>query len=272
MMLSVVHSIRHNRNPSRGANTSASWKVKSPSNSQEILSIFWNSRIRYRFRKSRPLLVSSPSHLPWLRSLQGLRPSPKPCIIFRTCHFISDELKNNPLSAIREYLFSIFAAVLWRPFIQLQLGDAPCHGDKGPHSRGCTTCKHLYILAQLTETVPLSVFLRQARKTHRRRGMWILVMLAFYNNNRFGCEGILKQNVKGRHVSRHKPCHECHSASKKCPLNHMYIPPQACIMPFTYFTADTMATAAAGEIYGQMGMWSLWTYTSTYLWIRSFRE
>lgn len=160
------------------------------------------------------------------------------------------------------YQLSVSTYSLYSPlsseghFIQLQLGDAPCHGNKGPNLRGCTTFKQLYIPAQLAETAPLSKFLRQVCETHCRRGMWILVMLAFYNNNQFGCEGILKQIVKGRHIFRHKPRHDCHSASKKCPLNHLYIPPQTCIMPVTYFTADTTATAATGQIYGQMGLWS----------------
>jgi hypothetical protein len=35
------------------------------------------------------------------------------------------------MSAVRDCLFSIFTATLhiWRPFFQLQLEDAPCHGD-----------------------------------------------------------------------------------------------------------------------------------------------
>ena len=38
----------------------------------------------------------------------------------------------NPLSAVADWLFDIFAATLhnWRPFLHPQVEDAPCHGDR----------------------------------------------------------------------------------------------------------------------------------------------
>jgi hypothetical protein len=44
------------------------------------------------------------------------------------------KLEDHPLSAVRDCLFSIFAATLhnWRTSLQLQPEGAPCHGDKGP--------------------------------------------------------------------------------------------------------------------------------------------
>jgi hypothetical protein len=44
------------------------------------------------------------------------------------------KLEDNPLSAVRDCSFNIFAATLhiWRPFLHLQPEDAPCRGDRDP--------------------------------------------------------------------------------------------------------------------------------------------
>jgi hypothetical protein len=44
------------------------------------------------------------------------------------------KLEGNPLSAVCDCLFNVFAATLhiWRPFLHLQPKDAPCHGDRDP--------------------------------------------------------------------------------------------------------------------------------------------
>jgi hypothetical protein len=44
------------------------------------------------------------------------------------------KLEDHPLSAVRDCLFSVFAATLhtWRPFLHPQPEDAPCHGDRDP--------------------------------------------------------------------------------------------------------------------------------------------
>jgi hypothetical protein len=44
------------------------------------------------------------------------------------------KLEDHSLSAVRDCLFSLFAATfhIWRPSFHPQPEDAPCHGDKGP--------------------------------------------------------------------------------------------------------------------------------------------
>jgi hypothetical protein len=44
------------------------------------------------------------------------------------------KLEDNPLSAVRDCLFNVFAATLHiqRPFLHLQPEDAPCCGDRDP--------------------------------------------------------------------------------------------------------------------------------------------
>jgi hypothetical protein len=46
------------------------------------------------------------------------------------------KLEDHPLSAIRDSLLNIFAATLhiWTPFHHPQPEDAPCRGDRHPHS------------------------------------------------------------------------------------------------------------------------------------------
>jgi hypothetical protein len=45
-------------------------------------------------------------------------------------------LEYQPLSAVRDCLFNVFAATLhnWRPFLHPQPEDVPCHGDRDPHN------------------------------------------------------------------------------------------------------------------------------------------
>jgi hypothetical protein len=52
--------------------------------------------------------------------LLALRPTPK--------------LEDDTLSAVRDCLFNVFAAVLhnWRPFLHPQPEDSPCRGDRDP--------------------------------------------------------------------------------------------------------------------------------------------
>jgi hypothetical protein len=42
------------------------------------------------------------------------------------------KLEDHPLSAVRHYLFNIFAAALhiWKPFLRPQPAGAPCRGGK----------------------------------------------------------------------------------------------------------------------------------------------
>ena len=47
---------------------------------------------------------------------------------------LTSNLEDHPLSAVRDSLFSIFAATLhiWRPFLHPQSEDAPCCSDRDP--------------------------------------------------------------------------------------------------------------------------------------------
>jgi hypothetical protein len=47
-------------------------------------------------------------------------------------------LEDHPLSFVHGCLFNIFAAALhrWRPFLHPQPEDAPCCGDRDPHTMG----------------------------------------------------------------------------------------------------------------------------------------
>ena len=46
------------------------------------------------------------------------------------------KLEDHPLSAVRDCLFNIFAAILhiWRPFLHPQPEYAPCRGDPDIHA------------------------------------------------------------------------------------------------------------------------------------------
>jgi hypothetical protein len=88
---------------------------------------------------------SSSFHFQLLRSCQRFSPGPKCFEIFRNkINFYGGwllapppipTLEDHPLSAVRYFLFKIFAVNLlipWRPSLHPQPEDAPCHGDKGP--------------------------------------------------------------------------------------------------------------------------------------------
>jgi hypothetical protein len=50
------------------------------------------------------------------------------------------ELKDNPLSVVRSYIFNVFAVTfhIWKPFLHPQTEDAPCRGvDRDPHITDC---------------------------------------------------------------------------------------------------------------------------------------
>ena len=53
------------------------------------------------------------------------------------------KLECHPLSAVRDCLFSIFAAVIhiWRPFLHPHPEDAPCRGNKDPLVRHRGRCR-----------------------------------------------------------------------------------------------------------------------------------
>jgi hypothetical protein len=59
-----------------------------------------------------------------VEELLATRPTPK--------------LEDHPLSAVRDWLFNVFAATLHirRPFLHPQPEDAPCRGDRDPLYRG----------------------------------------------------------------------------------------------------------------------------------------
>jgi len=87
-----------------------SWEAISPSASQKIPRIFWNPKVRYRVYKS-------PPHVPVLR----YSPGPRQFNRFVTRRVIrlgifspsqNPKLENHPLSAVRDWLFNIFAATL----------------------------------------------------------------------------------------------------------------------------------------------------------------
>jgi hypothetical protein len=61
------------------------------------------------------------------------------------------KLDDHPLSAVRNCLFNVFAAILHirRPFLHLQPEDAPCRGDRDPLIVGdnaSTTTKSVQII------------------------------------------------------------------------------------------------------------------------------
>jgi hypothetical protein len=70
-----------------------------------------------------------------------IRPSPRPCVTFHYMLFYSEHLdtrrtpylEDHPLSAVRDCILSIFAAIpnIWGRFLQPQPEDAPCLGEKG---------------------------------------------------------------------------------------------------------------------------------------------
>jgi hypothetical protein len=75
-------------------------------------------------------------------SYQRIGPGPRLCRLLRNVIiFYGEELlaprqtskmEDHPLSAVRDCLFTAFAATLrnWRPFLHLQPEDAPCRGDR----------------------------------------------------------------------------------------------------------------------------------------------
>jgi len=57
------------------------------------------------------------------------------------------ELEDNPLSAVRSYLFNVFAATfhIWRPFLHPQTEDATCRvGNRDPHITVCVLKYNVY--------------------------------------------------------------------------------------------------------------------------------
>jgi hypothetical protein len=72
--------------------------------------------------------------------------------------------EDNPLSAVRDYLFNIFAATLhiWKPFLHPQPEDAPCRGDRDPLirvTRYYLHISHVFKVYLHSNTVRLSHFL-----------------------------------------------------------------------------------------------------------------
>jgi hypothetical protein len=81
------------------------------------------------FRETPDILsYKSHVHFPLLVSVQRIRPSLRPCVTFRSMLFFygrellaprpTPKLVDQPLWAVRDFLFNIFAATvhIWRPF------------------------------------------------------------------------------------------------------------------------------------------------------------
>jgi hypothetical protein len=95
------------------------------------------------YATQRSLLHSQACHVS-LSAAQRISPSPRHCYILRnSVRFYGEELvaphptpklEDHPMSAVRDFLFNIFAAThhIWKPFLHPQPQEAPCCGDTDP--------------------------------------------------------------------------------------------------------------------------------------------